>query len=196
MAFSPYSAEAVPGTISTLLMSKSLGPNTFPIGPPMCGAWLSTPSTSWAKRTLVVLLKPRALMTLKPRLGVITCTPLRCSMASKNEGAGVRRRARGLSFSTVTGACRKLSSIREAVTTTSPNAAVRRAVSAGATGWAGAARAETTAPASSAARAVASRGDGMEAGALYLQRYNAPAVGALRANPQGFGGHEGLEACL
>ncbi|RYY08857.1 MAG: Plug domain-containing protein, partial [Cytophagaceae bacterium] len=34
-------------------MSRSLGPSTLPIGPPMCGAWLSTPSTSCAKRTLV-----------------------------------------------------------------------------------------------------------------------------------------------
>jgi len=52
-------------------------------------------------------------------------------MASKNEGAGVSRRARALSFSTVTGDCKKLSSTLEADTTTSSKSTFLRVVSVG-----------------------------------------------------------------
>ena len=73
-------------------------------------------------------------------------------MASKNDGAGVSRRARALSFSTVTGDCRKLSSTLEADTTTSDKSTFLRVVSAGTGDWARAANWEKAAIASSPVR--------------------------------------------
>ncbi len=119
MAFIPYKADATPGIISTLSISRSLGPRAFAMGAPMWGAWLSMPSTICTKRTLVVLAKPRVLITLKPILGVSIWTPLAVSRASKKDGAGDCWMSVNDTFSMLTGDLLMSSFMRDAVTTTS-----------------------------------------------------------------------------
>ena len=118
-AFGPYRADEAPGRNSTSATSISEMPTILPRAKlPLAIPALSTPSISWISPVLCISPKPRPVAPLKIMLLAIRLTSRRSARPSKKVALGDCLRASWSTFSTDTGARIKLSSTREAETTT------------------------------------------------------------------------------